>query len=331
MTVDDSIARFWSFWHRERAVLTSALDAQDRETFAPMLSRAVTQMEPKLAWEVGPGRTAKRALSLVSYGDVKLRRRAEAWVKAAPAVDEDWEFYPAKPGNGDFAALVINVGGKDIDLSAMTCFATVDLNRERLDVQCAHPVFAGMEDKLQRQVAFIALDGLLGEDAVERWLGVIECQDLPSEAVPLREILPKVNELASQATGDRFVLLRGQRDGKPVFVAKNMALKRIDFLHCEDLLTVVIPLKTSNEYGLPDRSEADALAAVEASILEALGTGVAYLGRETHGGLRTLFAFVPGGGDHETRMRLFARERKDYRLKVEASHDPVWEATHRWG
>jgi hypothetical protein len=309
----------------------SALDAQDRETFAPMLSRAVTQMEPKLAWEVGPGHKAKRSLSLVSYGDVRLRRRAEAWVKAAPPPDDEWEFYPAKPGNKDFAGLVINIGGKDIDLSVMTCSAVADLSRERLDVQCDHPLFAGMDDKLKRQIAFIALDGLLGEDAVERWLGVIECAALPPDAMPLKDVLPKVDELASQATGDRFVLMRGQRDGKPVFVAKNMALKRIDFLHCEDLISVQIPIKTANEYGLPDRSEADALTSVEDSILQALGPDVAYLGRETHDGVRTVFAFAPHNGDHETRMRLFARERKDYRLKVEATHDPVWEATHRWG
>ena len=49
----------------------------------------------------------------------------------------------------------------------------MDDDRARVDVAVHHPEFAAMDEQLRLQVTFLALDSLLGEEAVELWVGEV--------------------------------------------------------------------------------------------------------------------------------------------------------------
>jgi hypothetical protein len=91
----------------------------------------------------------------------------------------------------------------------------VDDCRERIDGTYAHPRFQELSDERARMVLFLMLDGVFGEDGVERWLGSIEVTRERLDN-PLALLVDAQAELALKATGKRMIIGRSTTDdGEP--------------------------------------------------------------------------------------------------------------------
>ncbi|RYE91648.1 MAG: DUF695 domain-containing protein, partial [Myxococcales bacterium] len=218
------------------------------------------------------------------------------------------------------------------EFAAFTVSFTVDDTRERIDGVFHHPAFASMEERQRATATFLLVDGCLGEDGVERWLGTIETSAAPLEdGHPIADLLTAVDELAAAATGEQFEAMRGEVDDDPIFIISNRALKRVDHLACDMSVEITIRLRDPNDQGMPSSDEAESLDTMEDELLATLGDRVAYLGRETRRGVRRIQLFAPELGPEAAALEAWSQAHAAYSIEVAWSHDPTWEHLERWG
>ena len=135
------------------------------------------------------------SFTLSPNGDVDLRFLAEYWLSRAPKIDR-WRFYSSRqPGfDGEFN---IQIEGVNFSSADVRFGVEVDLEKEVVDVDVAHPNFVE-DDDINSQVAFIFLDEALGEVGTEMWVGKIELAGLESKTpIAIKSLATEVVSLAS--------------------------------------------------------------------------------------------------------------------------------------
>jgi hypothetical protein len=327
------IEAFWTWWPEAAGRIGAAIEqAKTDQALIAEVTGRVQAVHPKLTWELGPGSTARHAFCLSPSGDPELRRLTERWLRAAPATNAVWEFHPARRAAPGFASARLQIAEHTVPLEDMRFTVALDPNRELMGVTSFHPQFAAMPDEMRGMTTFVTLDRILGEDAVQRWLGGIRASADPLEhGAPFQVLDEAVEMLSRNATGERFSTLRGQApDGRPVFATVNLALKWIDHLACDTHLAVDLALLESTPEGTPTEAEDDALNDIEDELEEMITGDAVYLGRETAQGRRALRWFV--APDHPVRPALeaWAARNADRDVRLTWSPDPRWTTAMRF-
>jgi hypothetical protein len=273
----EAIEDFWRWWPDAHARLEQAIEnrAWSDELIEEVTQRVQT-LQAAMLWSVCPGQKARHAFCLSAAADPTLRPLAERWRRAAPAADALWEFHGARQPQPGIAMMV---GDLLVDPKTVRVAFALDPARERLDVTVHHAGFADMPDEMRPAAAMVVLESTFGEDGVERWIGYVEvAAEEPAGALGLHDLEQAVAALASSATGEKFALLEGEDDaGKPVFVAVNQAVKRVDHLLCDHHVEVEI--------------EAD--DAREDALIEKLSGAAIFVAHETIGPARWLHFYAP--------------------------------------
>ncbi len=326
----DPIGSFWSWWKTARTRIAKAIEGRDLGALEGEITKHVEAIDPGLRWELGGGEGKTIGFSLVWDGDLRRRRVTEQWLARAPKSDPTWDYHPARVGGKDWEHLVMELGPHNIDFSKFTCTFQIDKTKERIDAKIFHPALAKAPEHVRGTATFVMLDSAFGEDGVERWMGVIDlAKSKPKDAKPLTDLVKAVAKLARTATGDQCALYQGTRDGSPIFIMKNEALKPIDHLDCDAELAIAIAIDSPTADGLPTKKESIALDALEDALIEALDGDAAYHGRETHAGTRTIYFFAPKKGAAATRVEKWKKKLKRT-VKVSWTPDPTWEGLTRW-
>jgi hypothetical protein len=328
----DGIDAFWKWWPAARPRIEAAINGGGfDEALVEEIASRVKAIDEELDWELSPGRTSTHAFCISGKADPQKRLLTEMWRVRGPGADETWEFHGARLGGPVRAGMTLEIGGFEIDLSDFVAVWEVDDARERIDASYFHPAFPGMEEDLRGTVTFLMLDGALGEDGVERWLGSIDVAEEPLEdARPIAELQEAVDELAGVATGEKFAILKGQDDGgSPIFVTINQALKRIEHLLCVMHAAIDLAIQDPDENGLPSNEEAERLNAIEDELSESLSGIAAYFGRETRRGRRILHWFTPEDGA-AGKVEAWAARYPGRDIQATWTRDPAWEAQRRF-
>ena len=329
--VGDGIAAFWRWWPTVRGRIEASIDGGGfAKALIDEIGACVNAIDPELDWELSPGSAAQHAFCLSAKGDPVLRRTTERWLATAPAADATWEFHPARLGRNE--SMVLTLEGHELAFPELRLAFAVDPGREVVNVDCFHPAFAKMTEKLRRTAIFLLLDGAFGEDAVERWFGAIEARDtLPDGAKPSAELTAAVAELERTATRERFGILKGKDpEGRPIFVTLNTALKRIDNLACDHHVEVTLMLLNPRPDGLTTSEEAGDLNAIEDQLGGLVAGRVAYFGRETRRGQRVMHYFAADDPELKRQLEAWADGQRARSARVEWRADPTWEARARF-
>jgi len=193
----DRIVPFWTWWASQRDRIAAAIATGTVASLAGEISAQVHRVDPKLAWELAPGHTAKHSLIVTPEGNPEVRPSSVAWLAAAPPADAVWEYYASRQP-GPLASLVI--AGATLDLKDVRAIAAWNESREVVNVSLWHPGFASLPPAVPKQVAFLFLDSLLGEDDVERWIGSIEVLGADTGGRTPDELRDEVARRAATAT-----------------------------------------------------------------------------------------------------------------------------------
>ena len=328
MHAAEGIRAFWDWWTTARHRVLHAIEGDhgfSQELVEDISARVAAIGD--LDWELGAGTTSRHAFYLSPKGDPELRLVTELWRSLAPPADEEWSYFPARqPRRG----LAIELEGVRVDPDALRVRFEIEEARERVDAAFWHPAFAELGEGAQVAL-FLLLDGELGEDGVERWLGVIELlEEDDDECVPFAELRAAVDELARTATGEQFAVLQGETETGPLFVTANLALKRIDHLLHTRHLAVTVAVLDKNEHGLPTEADAAQLNALEDELTRALGAHVVYFGRETRPGRRTMHWYTPEDSPVQGIAEDWARAHPARAPEVMVQHDPSWELANQY-
>ncbi|PWD51723.1 hypothetical protein C8046_14770 [Serinibacter arcticus] len=192
---DAAIVDFWAWWGDGGAAATAhAFDSRGKDVEA--LQRVGEELGARaraigLGFESGEGRAARHVLVLTPEGAADAADVADRWLAAAPPADDAFEFDNRRRAAADPTTVGIDYDGHRFDLVDLVMLAQPD--GTKVHVAVWHPAFADVERPVAGNVAFLMLDALLGERAVEERIGAIRFDLDPADRgrpfVELRDLI----------------------------------------------------------------------------------------------------------------------------------------------
>lgn len=290
---DRAIAEFWVWWQRARGAVGAALAAGAVRELPREVGPRVAAIHKDLQWEFAPGTHSRHALVVTPCGKAELRALAARWRAAAPPEDETWEYQAARQAAPGHFASVLELDGQRLELSDVRFAFTVDEERGLVDAVCCHPALPSLPEGARAQVAFLALDWLLGEEAVELWVGEVDFAGTHPDARPREELAEVVQVIADKHRDPIWQILQGELpDGRIVMALVQQPLASARWPRFDTHAPVVLPFSNTSEAGMPLDPSLFALRDLEDRLTEAVGTDGELVAHETCAGVRTLHYYV---------------------------------------
>jgi hypothetical protein len=326
-TAVDPIGDFWSWWRAVGAAETArAFDSGRVDGVQRSIGPRVAAIEPGLAWEFGPGATSRHQMTVTAAGDPSLRAVARRWLRAAPSPDPIWSFHDLRQG-GSLDA-VLQFAAASLTLSQISITATP--SRTGLDVRVHHPLFATLDARDRAQLAFLALDNALGEEAVELWLDEIEAVATPATgARPLADLPALVAEVAAEHTEDGEIswsMLRGAGPAGPLIAMCRSRLRPIQAPHADQHVLITVPYADRTDSGLPGETSLGHLRQFEDHLTERLGGSGLLVAVESCMGVRSLHYYVDSTTPAADQLRAATTGWTQGDVRVTQEADPGWQA-----
>ncbi|WP_028063474.1 hypothetical protein [Solirubrobacter soli] len=303
MTIDE----YWRWWQDARADVQAAIEqGADRAVLHEVLDRVSAL---GLACEMSAGLRSRHAICASANGDPALRKLAYRWRDAGPPADAVFEYHASRiAGNAD---AVLRMNDREFSFTDFRFGVAVDEPRRELDLDVQHPAFAGMAERERAQVGFIALDTILGEEEVERWIGSLEWSGArPTASVTPLGLREEVARLRASEPSGEWALMRSD---DAVAVAAR-PLRPVDHPYL-DLLCELRARPVDHDLSELQDNE------------EALGREFAsrafHAASLTQGDVRTAFVYIDGDTSTSRELEEWAVERG---YATTFSLDPAWDA-----
>ena len=324
---EDGIRAFWDWWKEARGRLEGAIESRALEPLVGEISDRVKAIDPRLAWELGPGLKARHAFTLSSEGNSEIRPLAQRWLAAAPEPDATWEYHPARLPDTGFD---LQIEGRTLARHDYRLALHVDDNRRRVDVEVFHPGHAAMIEEQRLMSMFLFLDHLLGEDDVERWLGQIQLAAAePAASERAESLLEEVEKLRAMPTDSAFTVMQGvDAKGQPTFATVNLAIKRIDHLFAD--LHGAISVRLTSGWP-PSPAEFERLDAAEDDLLARIEEAAIWIGRVTKPGSRVIHLVAEDRAAAEKAVEAWRKNNPDVPATAVWRSDPKWTFRSEWG
>ncbi|MET7461596.1 DUF695 domain-containing protein [Nonomuraea sp. NPDC005501] len=329
------VPAFWAWWQEARPRVEAVVAAGDADGLAELLDPAVSALHPGLVWELAPGKEAAHALVVTAAGDAELRPLAHRWARAAPEGDLLWEFHPSRQADPRASERTFDMDGRTVELDKLTLGLRVPRDGSRVDVSAYHPIFGELDEDIRMEATLLALDWLLGEDDVARWVGEITPVTFePIDAVAAAHLPAVVADLASDlAPGpgeEQWALLEGQTvSGAPLHASARHPLRPVDHPLLDRHIEITLPYRHRDEGGLPAVGSLSSLQSFEdrltAELLDRRETALLAV-RLSAEGLRIFHLYADRDGDAHTWAEELVKGWTEGRARVQVSDDPAWTA-----
>jgi hypothetical protein len=321
-----AVREFWRWWLTARAHFEAAIGHGDWADLPGEMNRRVAAIAPELEWEFCAGRQSAHALVVSAAGNRQLRVLAERWCRAAPAADSTWEYHPSRQADPRALTSRLGLANQELDLAELRFGYEPDDNRRQIDVSVYHPEFERVAERDRDHVAFLALDWLLGEDAVEAWIGVIEATtDGADAADPGNGLRAAVSALADEPP--LWTVLGGTGlDGRPITATVQTPLRAVRWPLFDQHIEVVLPYPPVDGRGLPAPADLEALRDFEDRLVAQLDHTATLIAHETSAGRRTLHLYADAATPAIAVAGVMRGEWRYGPAQVTARPDPSWEA-----
>jgi hypothetical protein len=293
-----AIADFWSWWSGAKGRMQEVIEAGGAATLADELNRRVTAIHPDLQWEFSHGARSRHALIVSPGGNATVRAAAAHWLAEAPAPDASWEYHRSRQADPHALSAIFESDGHRIDLDDLQFEFTVDSDRRVVHVTTYHPGFGDIPDGLRASITYLALDWLLGEDAVEIWVGAVEWSTTPlAEPRPGADLTAVVAELSSPRDEPMWTIATGRDpSGAPLVAVMQLPLRSARWPQYDTHVAVMLPYRVANDGGLPVGESLDALRRFEDDLTAEVDVHGQLVAHESGRSRRILHYYVDGAG-----------------------------------
>jgi hypothetical protein len=211
----------------------------------------------------------------------------------------------------------LRLDDREFEFAGLRFGVSVDEPRRELDLEVQHPAFPALDEQTRAQVGFIALDTILGEEEVERWIGSLSWSaSAPTATVTPDGLRAEVERLrAAEPTGE-WALLRGDGDGVVAVAAR--PLRPVDHPY----LDLLCELEAR-----PVDHDLSTLQDNEQTLADDFGGRAFHAASVTQGEVRTAFVYVDGDTPSSRELETWATGRG---YETRFSLDPAWEAVRRF-
>ncbi|HEY9522037.1 MAG TPA: DUF695 domain-containing protein [Thermopolyspora sp.] len=323
------IGEFWEWWAKTRPELDMLVEEGDIGAINDKLAPAVAAVHPSLVWEISPGRDADQALVVTSAGDPELRSLAHRLALAAPPADARWEYHPSRQANPAAMELKIDVAGRELAFDRLVLGLRVPPGNPRVDVTIYHPIFPDLGDETRMEASILALDWILGEDDVARWIGeIIAATAEPLDAVPAIHLPAVVADVATDYAEPQWVLLEGQtQSGNLLTATARHPLRPVDHPLFDQHISIALPYRSSDANGLPTSDSVTALESFENHLTETLTRTpeeAILAAHVTADGARTFHIYADPTTDTAIRTKSLIPTWQQGRPRMDVTDDPGW-------
>jgi hypothetical protein len=196
------VARGRALWNEIAGLGSVTLDRI--EAVERCLRDHLGAIDPELEWEVSLGKDQGRVL-LATGGEPRLRTLIEVLIEhAAPPRGWSWAAGRSAQPFASSIARVARITGIDLERAKVRVgFVRAHL----LELLVLAPEFSGSRDEAAERASLLAVEALLGEELMERWIAQVAVAPLPrggslrvydsakadTSTLPLAELLPTVS------------------------------------------------------------------------------------------------------------------------------------------
>ena len=327
----DAIEAFWAWWRARSDEFAETVNDGRSGELGALVSMYVDSLGAGLSWEMGPGKASQHHLALSSAGNPELRVLTERWLSRAPKPDEHWEYYAAKQRSPGLP-IGVGIGGLRISFDEMRLGLTEDQTRQRVDLKAFHPQLFELDEKSRGIALYVFLDHLLGEDGVERWLGLVEVvEEEPGEALDPAAAREALDGFAASATSEKWSILEVKFEGPGRhLLTANLGLKRVDHLLFDVHYSIALTYPCRRPDGMPDKHVNEELWEADDALAKLLGPYAVKVAHETKQGVRTIHLHAPASGAVLSRIEEWAEAYPQWSPEVSANHDPGWKWFLSW-
>lgn len=327
-----AVDAFWSWWRDEGGLATAvAIEAGTSDRMVDEIGGRVEAIHPDLGWDLSPGRDGEHLLVVTGEGNPELRAVARRWRRAAPAPDPTWEYSDVRLPAADPWAPTLTLGLDGVPLAAADVLVSARVNRAEVDVGLFHPAFPDLSDDERLRATVLLLDQILGEDAVETWVGAIEALSMsPLDPIPLPTLPDVVRQVRDLHTGADGAPVRARLEGtdaqgNPVVASAQVPLKPATAPHLDTHVQVAVPYTDQDDNGLPAVGSLEPLRRLEDHLAERVGDSGRVVAHQSHRGVRVLHLYVDGATPAAEQVRAAVSGWEQGAVRIRVDHDPSWD------
>lgn len=173
----DSIDRWWRAFVPVAPELEQVFKEKSKFDLPEFMRLNLSAIDPRLMWEYGPALKGNgHRLVITPESDQSLHPMVAALLERAPRI-EGWEFYPHRPAEGIDAHAIVEgrTGCRGQELAVRGSLNS----RRQIDLVFQGASVEGPQDKRWLNGAFIAAETFLGEEILDKWIGLVEVQKRP--------------------------------------------------------------------------------------------------------------------------------------------------------
>lgn len=320
------ITDFWAWWSTAAPRFRTAIENGQYGDLTDEMTTMVKAMAPGLEWELSAGVDSAHALCVTCAGNPDFRAAAHRWWLAAPARSDDWEYHSSRSANPDAVEAVVKFEGISIALAEARFHVVIDDSRELADVAVHHPGFAVMDERQARHLTYLLMDWLLGENVVERWIGVLETAvSLPADTIPADALGEVIDALRSRHSEPTWALLQGATpEGHRVIAMTQRPLKPVEHPLFELHAAIACAYAERTDDGLPAPAALDQLRRIEDDFSEAFAGEVFLAAVVSVQGVRTLHVYCDPQSQTPARIDAWVGKLRGVSLAWDI--DPAWDA-----
>jgi hypothetical protein len=196
--------RWWAEFESKTKALDDLFNRRAKWDLPAWMHAHLNAIHPKLMWEFGPGVGGGHRLVITPESHRELRPLVKTLLERAPKIP-GWQFYSyrlAEDVDGTVATVSARTG---VDIAnAMACASLGKFGR--IDLKFVCPTFVLPNEKKAVHAAFVATETLLGEEVLDKWIGVIDAVPAGGKdrALPLSRLKPSVDALIGSIQEQMF-------------------------------------------------------------------------------------------------------------------------------
>ena len=193
-SIQSAIDRWWRTFLEKTGDLHALFKRQQDWDLPEWMEQNLGAISSNIMWEFGQGLLGGHRLVITPESRRHLRPLVAQILQRAPKID-GWEFYPYRlPEDEKMAGLTVDARqGARLDQMR---FILSPGQFNRVDIRCIVP--ADYPEDKQKATGFVAIESLLGEEMLDRWIGYIDYEKAapyPTEAVPPGDLLSAMRRL----------------------------------------------------------------------------------------------------------------------------------------
>lgn len=231
------IDAWWEAFRGNAKRLEDLFHGKGKWDLPQWMEQHLQAIDPRLMWEFGPARRGKGHRLVITPEWAKfLRPLTNTILERAPQL-KGWEFLGYRPHEdlaGAQATVEARTGG---DLTDVVFSAQLG-KHNLIDLRICSPRTLDADDQPAGRDAFVAVETLLGEERLEKWIGLIEVGPVPADRkkaglLPLDRLRARTDALVNQITDQLPGRPYCQRTGEDEWALYRLEPEKADDYPCQ--------------------------------------------------------------------------------------------------